>query len=110
MERRTGLRARTDLEVIARHGQFTTRCRGIEVSRTGILLNRRPAGPGMEDHLLVELELHLPERIRALHALARLVWSSGDQQALRFVEISDVDRLTLAEHMDTLRLEGAAMS
>ena len=110
MERRIGLRARTDLEVIARHGQFTTRCRGIEVSPTGILLDRGPAGTSLEDHLLIELELHLPERIRALHALARPVRSVGSQQALRFVEISDVDRLTLAEHMDTVRLGGAPMS
>jgi hypothetical protein len=64
----------------------------------------------MDDHLLVELELRLPERIRPLHALARPVWSFGSQQALRFVQISDVDRLTLAEHMDTLRLQGAPMS
>jgi hypothetical protein len=63
----------------------------------------------MDERLLVELELHLPERIHALHALARPVWSMGNQQALRFVEISDVDRLTLAEHMDTLRLEGVAL-
>jgi hypothetical protein len=108
MEKRIGLRARTDLEVIARHGQFTTRCRGIEVSPTGILLDRGPAG--LDDHLLVELELRLPERIRALHALARPVRSVGNQRALRFVEISDVDRLTLAEHMDTVRLGGAPMS
>ena len=108
MEKRIGLRARTDLEVIARHGQFTTRCRGIEVSPTGIVLDRGPAG--FDDHLLVELELRLPERIRALHALARPVRSVGNQRALRFVEISDVDRLTLAEHMDTVRLGGAPLS
>ena len=110
MERRTGLRARTDLEVIARLGQFATHCRGIDLSPTGILLDRGPAGPPMEDHLLVELELRLPERLRALHALARPIRSVGSQQALRFVEISDVDRLTLAEHMDTVRLGGAPMS
>jgi hypothetical protein len=107
---RIGLRARTDVEVIARHGQFTTRCRGIEVSPTGILLDRGPAGSGLADHLLVELELRLPERIRVLHALARSVRSFGNQQALRFVEMSDADRLTLAEHMDTVRLGSAALS
>jgi hypothetical protein len=108
---RFGLRARTDVEVIARHGHFTTRCRGIEVSPTGILLDRGPAGTSLEDHLLIELELRLPERVRVLHALARTVRSvGGNQQALRFVEMSDADRLTLAEHMDTVSLAGAAMS
>ena len=107
---RIGLRARTDVEVIARHGQFTTRCRGIEVSPTGIVLDRGPAGAGLEDHLLVELELHLPERVRVLHALARSVRSFGNQQALHIVEMSDADRLTLAEHMDTVSLAGAALS
>jgi hypothetical protein len=109
MERRNAPRARTDLAVIARHGQFATHCRGIEISRAGIVLDRGPAGSRMNDHLLVDLELRLPERIHALHALARPVWSTGSQQGLRFVEISDVDRLTLAEHMDTLRLQGVAM-
>jgi hypothetical protein len=64
----------------------------------------------LAERLLVELELRLPERIRSLHAVARPVWSYGTQHALRFVRISDVDRLTLAEHMDLLRLRGAPLA
>ncbi len=110
MERRSGLRARTDVEVIARAGFFTARGRGIELSPQGILVDQEPHGPRLDEHLLIDLELHLPERVRALHARARPVWSAGNQQALRFVQMDDVDRLTLAEHMDVLRLRGVPLS
>src|SRR4026209_2338095 len=50
MKRRIGLRARTDFPVIARDGAFSSRCRGIEVSPNGIIIDRgtpvgRPHGP-----------------------------------------------------------------
>jgi hypothetical protein len=109
MERRYSLRARTDVEVIARAGLLTAHFRGIDLSPLGILVDQGSAGPRLEDHVLVDLELRLPERIRPLHAVARPVWSSGSQQALLFVHISDVDRLTLAEHMDMRGLEGIPM-
>jgi hypothetical protein len=48
-------------------------------------------------------------RVQPLRALARPVWSFGTQQALRFVRMSDADRLTLAEHLDVLRLRGVAL-
>ncbi len=109
MERRVGVRARTDFGVIARQGQRRSRCRGIEVSAHGIVVDQGRAARPLTERLLVDLELRLPERMRSLHALARPVWSFGTQQALRFVRISDVDRLTLAEHMDLLRLRGVAL-
>jgi len=55
------------------------------------------------------LELLLPERVRPLRALARPIWARGTQQALKFVRISDVDRLTLAEHLDVLSLRGVCL-
>ncbi|MDF3071549.1 MAG: hypothetical protein K0R38_7150 [Polyangiaceae bacterium] len=55
-------------------------------------------------------EMLLPERIRPLRALARPIWVHGSQQALKFVRISDVDRLTLAEHLDVLCLRGVCLS
>jgi hypothetical protein len=109
MERRIGLRARTDFGVMARDGTRRSRCRGIEVSSTGIILDRgRPIGRG-ESSFLMGLEIRLPERVQPLRALARPVWSFGTQQALRFVRMSDADRLTLAEHLDVLRLRGVAL-
>jgi len=110
MERRVGLRARTDFGVIARQGQRRARCRGIELGANGIVVDQGRSTRPLAERLLVDLELRLPERIRVLHAVARPVWSYGTQHALRFVRISDVDRLTLAEHMDLLRLRGVPLA
>jgi hypothetical protein len=109
MERRVGLRARTDFRVIARDGSLESHCRGIEVSTTGIIVDRGKPVARRDQRLLLGLELRLPERLRALKAVARPVWSRGNQQAFRFVKMSDVDRLTLAEHLDVLRFRGVPM-
>jgi hypothetical protein len=109
MERRVGLRARTDFRVIARQGHSRSRCRGVEVSATGIVVDRGTLDSSLGSRLLVELELLLPERIRSLQALARPIWSFGTHHAFRFVRISDVDRLTLAEHLDVLWLRGVSL-
>jgi hypothetical protein len=74
------------------------------VSSTGIVLHGTElvrASP-----LWVWLELELPERIKPMLALARPVWSFGEQQALKFVKLSDADRLSLAEHVDLLSHRG----
>jgi hypothetical protein len=107
MQHRVGLRARTDFRVVAKNGGFTAHCRGIEISSSGIIVDR---GREPEDApLLMKLEMQLPERIRPLLALARPIWLRGSQQALKFVRISDVDRLTLAEHLDVLCLRGVCL-
>jgi hypothetical protein len=108
MQHRVGLRARTDFRVVAKNGGFVSHCRGIEISSSGIIVDR-----GRElatQPLLMRLEMLLPERIRPLRALARPIWVRGTQQALKFVRISDVDRLTLAEHLDVLNLRGVCLS
>jgi len=106
MERRIGLRGRTDFRVIARNGILAAHCRGIEISSTGIILDRGREVTARETPLVMKLELLLPERVRRLRALARPVWSFGSQQALRFIHMSDVDRLDLAEHLDILAIRG----
>ena len=109
MIRRHGLRGRTDFKVIQREGGRTSMCRGIEVSPSGLIIDRgRPVTP-RDQSMIQRLELRLPERLRALVAVARPVWSRGTQQAFRFVEIKDADRLTLAEHVDLLSLRGVAL-
>lgn len=107
MQHRVGLRARTDFRVVERDGGFVSHFRGIEISASGIIVDRGREMPS--GALLVRLEMLLPERIRPLSALARPVWASGSQQALKFVRISDVDRLTLAEHLDVLSLRGVCL-
>ncbi len=108
MKPRVGLRARTDFRVIAMHGGFVSYCRGIEISPSGIIVDR---GRELEHQpLLMKLEMQLPERILPLRALARPIWMRGSQQAFKFVRISDVDRLTLAEHLDLVNLGGVSLS
>lgn len=111
MERRIGLRGRTDFRVFAQSGQLAQLCRGIELSPTGILIDRgREIDERRDCPLYVRLELQLPERVVPITALARPIWSFGTQQALRFLELSDVDRLTLAEHLDLLHRRGVPLN
>jgi hypothetical protein len=94
--------------VVAKSGSFVSHCRGIEISPSGIIVDRGRELEAMP--LLLRLEMQLPERVRTLRALARPIWASGTQQALKFIRISDVDRLTLAEHLDLLNLRGVGLS
>lgn len=107
MERRLAQRARTDFPVQTRDGRLESRCRGIELSSTGILLERGRQVRASDHTVLMNLELRLPERSKPIRALARSVWSFGTQQALKFVRINDADRLSLAEHIDLASLRGA---
>jgi hypothetical protein len=98
MRGRVGLRARTDFRVISKTGSMRAHYRGIEISSSGIVIDR---GRRLREGGLIQtLELYLPERRRPLRALARSVWIAGSQQAFKFVSISDADRLSLAEHLD----------
>ena len=89
------------------NGGFVSYCRGIEISPTGIIVDRGREPDSLP--LLMHLEMLLPERIRPLSALARPIWMQGSQQAFKFVRISDVDRLTLAEHLDLQSLRGVSL-
>jgi hypothetical protein len=70
------------------------------VSPTGIVIDRGRPISERDQRVYVEMEIVLPERARPLRALARPVWSFGTQQAFKFVRMSDVDRLNIAEHVD----------
>ncbi len=108
MRGRVGLRARTDFRVIAKSGSRRASCRGIEVSASGIVIDR---GRHASDVPFYQwLELYLPERLRPLRALARSVWNQGSQQGLKFVRISDADRLSLAEHLDLQARRGVPIN
>jgi len=110
MERRICLRGRTDFPVLLATGYRRLRGRGVEISPSGIIVDR---GAWLEDSdqpLTMHLTIRLPERGRAISAVARHVRCFGSQQVLRFVQISDVDRLTLAEHLDIVHRRGAALN
>lgn len=108
MERRIGLRGRTDFSVTTTDGFSVKESRGIELSGSGLVLDR--GGAAREQPLTLRIEIRLPERVRPILALARPVRSFGSQLALRFIQISDADRLTLAEHLDVVHQRGALMN
>jgi hypothetical protein len=110
MHQRVGLRARTDFRVRTLNGVLCAHCRGIEVSPTGIIVDRGRPIVDLDTPFILELELQLPERRKPLRVLARPIWAFGTQQAFKFVQISDVDRLTLAEHLDLMSLRGVALN
>jgi len=109
MDRRVGLRTRTDFRVVAQRGPHVSHYRGVDVSATGIVLDRgRPIGE-LDWPLLQRLELQLPEYLKPVRALARPIWSRGAEQAFKFVRIADVDRLILAEHLDFMSVRGVVL-
>ena len=106
MQRRVGLRLRTDFGVVAQDGSLASHCRGIELSSGGLVLDRGRPVTTRDDRIFLRLELRLPERVRPIRALARPVWSAGTRQGLKFLQVSDPDRLSLAEHLDLVSHRG----
>jgi hypothetical protein len=104
------LRARTDFPVLLKNGSLRTPCRGVEVSATGIILDRGRVVTDADMCMFSSLELRLPERSASLCSTARPVWSFGQQQAFRFLDMSDSDRLSLAEHLDLLAHRNVTLS
>jgi len=110
MERRVGLRGRTDFKVTTSNGYFSREVRAVELSGSGIVLDQGPDAGGRDAPLFMELVISLPERRRPIRALARPVRAYGCQQAFRFIQISDVDRLCLAEHLDVVQRRGTVLN
>ncbi|HTM44466.1 MAG TPA: hypothetical protein VL137_05895 [Polyangiaceae bacterium] len=48
----------------------------------------------------ITLQIRLPEHTESVRAVGRPVWCFNTQQAVHLIEIADVDRLSIAEHMD----------
>jgi hypothetical protein len=109
MDRRVGLRTRTDFRVIAQRGPLRSQYRGIDVSPTGIVLDRGRLIEERDWPLWMRLELQLPEYLKSVRAVARPIWSTGTKQAFKFVRIADVDRLILAEHLDFMSVRGDSL-
>jgi hypothetical protein len=101
-----GQRGRTDFNVTTRDGKLVSRCRGIEISSSGIVLDRGRELNDNDQRIVLELEINLPDMPLPVWALARPVWRFGTHQALKFIRMSDPDRLSLAEHVDVLMQRG----
>ena len=96
-----GLRERTSFPVMLCEGPHVSHCRATELSATGIVVDRGRELSEREQRSLFKMELFLPEQPRPVRVLAKVARCAGDTSyALRFVLISDVDRLSLMEHLD----------
>lgn len=90
-----GIRMHTHFQVTAFVDGRPVACHGVDLSTTGALVRRRS---GRRAPLVQHVELDIGDRL--IRGAARTVWADGELQALRFVGLTDVDRLEIAEHLD----------
>jgi len=119
IERRSGIRARVDFQVVIVVAGFGHECWAVELGPTGMVVQLTRALAGREPPLVAAYELLL-DGVHLLRLLARPVWRRDKEQAVRFISVSpearrlldrtilladgtrrtDVDRLELAEAFD----------
>ena len=99
-ERRYAPRAPSSL--LVRLGNGLTRAEAFcaDISMGGVLLQRELPAAIAYTHLYLDVALQLPGDPRPIRAMARRVWSRGNSFGLRFLKMSELDRLRLAEHID----------
>jgi hypothetical protein len=104
MERRiSSRRARVDMPVFAIVDGFRHACRAVDLSSTGMVIERTKRLASRELVSMSAYELWLAGEAGPIQARARNVWTQGHLTALRFVVMNDVDRLNIAEHLDRLQ-------
>lgn len=109
-ERGIGLRANTSLPVLLCEGPHAAHCRAVELSASGIVVERGRPLSEREQRASLKLELFVPGLPRPVRALAKVVRAvTPTRYALKFVLISDVDRLTLMEHVDQQLLDSLSL-
>ncbi len=99
MERRNAARIAVDLPAFCLLDGFRHAVRTVDLSATGMVVQRTKALAEREPHPLGAYEILLDER-RPIRVRARTIRSEGLLLAVRFVIVHDVDRLTIAEHAD----------
>lgn len=105
MERRSGSRTLCDYSLTAIIDGHRHVCRAVDLSVGGLVLERSSSLLGRELCQITAFELNVgfgrPIRLRG-----RPVWNRERLTGIRFVMINDVDRLTIAEHLDRKRVLG----
>ena len=102
-ERRLGFEKWIDLPVDVVVDGFPHRCRLVDASSTGMVVELTKTLAARDPQLLGTYEIHVsPGKI--LHVHGRTVWRSGALQAARFVGLSDDDRASIAEMVGTALL------
>lgn len=106
IHRGIGLRAATRFPVLLCEGPHAAHCRAVELSASGIVVERGRALSEREQKASLKLELFLPDLPRPVRVLAKVVRAiTSTRYALKFILIADVDRLTLMEHLDRQRVD-----
>lgn len=109
-ERRIGLRAHTRFPVLVCEGPGAAHCHALELSATGVVVDRGRTLNERELRAGFKLELFLPDLPKPVRALAKVARElSPGVYAFKFGMISDVDRLTLMEHLDHQRLDSMSL-
>jgi hypothetical protein len=104
MHRRSSVRVETDVSVTVYADGYTFECRAVDLSPDGVVIERTD---GLCAHATRPFFwLKFPFGDHGVVALARPAWSRGKSQALRFIELGEHERLTLAEHMDEAAKSG----
>jgi hypothetical protein len=86
-------------------GPRAVHCHAVELSASGVVIDRGRELSERERSASIKLDLLMPGG-RGVRALARVVRRIRPAvYALKFVMISDVDRLTLMEHLDSQHLD-----
>ena len=98
MHRRCSVRAQTDVPVSVYANGSVFACRAVDLSTQGVVIERVPGLDHHDARPFYWMKFGLGDD--GVLALARPAWKKGRSQAFRFIEISDADRLTLAEEMD----------
>jgi hypothetical protein len=106
-ERRLGVRAATKFPAFLKTHGLRVRTRTVDLSTTGIVLDFRYAEIEQVSGLS-NVELLVPGLEQPVRAVVRPVRKMGKFQAFEFISIRQVDRLTLAEHLDRIRKEVAS--
>ena len=96
MERRQSARIRADFPIVAYQDGVAHHQRAVDLSCGGALIQRGTQRP---PPMIQRVELHLGAG-QMLCGMARTVWASNGMCAVRFVDMSDADRLDIAEHID----------
>lgn len=106
-ERRLAMRAQMDFPVIQHVDGFPHSCRGIDISPRGLVVMRPASLAEREPRLVYTIELLIGGH--PIQTLARPVWTEGELQAMRYVGISDADRLDIAEEIDRASQRGIVL-
>ncbi|HVR19440.1 MAG TPA: hypothetical protein VMS65_07085 [Polyangiaceae bacterium] len=110
-ERRLGLRVPATCWALLKDWERSLYARTVEISPTGAVLKLLDGSETIDRTRRFELDIFIPGAARPVHTIAWPARAIGQLEAFEFLTMSSDDRLTLAEHLDTLlagRVESTA--